>query len=119
MKPISEQMAEEMQRSPKLSEARLATSLRIRAEKLLLLLLYHPNSELWLHRLPDGALIVRPGKLAELLRWKSHDVYTNLDYLKESGYVTRFDRHVGKGLICVAVTNPVGMMHTSSPGVSS
>ena len=107
-KTIEEQLADEAARGHGDKEGRIKTSLRIRAERLLLLLLFHPPSD-WLHRTEDGACIIRSGTLAAILKWKSHDIYIHLDHLGEMGYLERYDRVVGKGLTLVRVRPPAGM----------
>lgn len=107
---IEEQLADEALRNHDGKGGRMKASLRIRAERLLLLLLFHPPCE-WLHRTEDGAVILRAGALAAILKWKSYDIYIHLDHLGENGYLERYDRVVGKGLTLVKVKPPVGMRY--------
>lgn len=109
-KSIEEQLADEAARGHDNKEGKLKASLRIRAERLLLLLLFHPPSE-WLHRTADGAVIIRAGALATILRWKSIDIYIHLDHLGEQGYLERYERAVGRGLTLIKCRPPVGMHH--------
>lgn len=85
---------------------------RPRVERLLLILLYHAPCE-WLHRTPDGAVLISLGPLAQALFWSISDVLRCLDQMNEQDYLDVLDKAVAKNIALVKPRCPVGMERTN------
>lgn len=64
---------------------------RYTADRILLMLLYHPQVE-GLVRHPDSSVTVRIGALAQRLKMNNTQVWNQLLFLKEHGYLTHLDQ---------------------------
>lgn len=79
---------------------------RYTADRILLMLLYHPQVE-GLIRNTDSSVSIRIGALAQRLKMNNTQVWNQLLFLKEGGYLTSLDQTEGLGRVRVTVRAPL------------